>query len=692
MKLPLERVVQSGFVLVIAALLATGVAALRGTSVTNERALWVAHTIEARQDLNEAAALASDAESGALGFALTGDTTYFALYGSNSAAAPAAVERVRVLTQDNPNQQVRADSLAAELRRQLHAAQRMVDLRRAGVSASAIVAVARDEGAAMDQIRARVTEMQTEEARLLDERTGLLEYATRRARIALWIGLLLALVTVSIAGTFTVIEFRRRRRAEVDLRAHYAKLTELGDLLDHAHVMLRDVDGKIRLWTSGAAQVYGWSKDEAIGRMSHDLLRTEFPAALSEINRELEATGHWEGALRHHRRDGSVVVKHSQWLLHRDADGATSVLEINRDITEQRRAEELFRVAVEGSPSGLLMVDREGAIVLVNREVERLFGYPRNELIGRQIDVLVPDGMRRGHPALRGEFMQDPSARAMGAGRELFAKRKDGHEVPVEIGLNPLSTDSGMFVLASVVDITERKRSEFDLKRSNEELERFAYVASHDLQEPLRMVASYVQLLGKRYKGKLDADADEFIGYAADGAMRMQRLIEDLLAFSRVGTRGATSVPVDINMVLAGALTNVRLSIEESGASVTAGELPTVPGDPGQLGHLFQNLISNAVKFRGEDPPLVRVSAERDADNWLFRVHDNGIGIAPEYFDRIFVIFQRLHGREKYSGTGIGLAIARKIVERHGGRIWVESTPGRGTTFLFTLPAHQEQS
>jgi PAS domain S-box-containing protein len=689
-KLPLERVVQSGFALVVIALIATGVAALRGTTVTNERAGWVAHTIEVRQRLYEAGALTSDAESGALGFAFTGDTDYLKLYASNSAAAPAAVEQIRAITVDNPIQQIHTDSLATDVRRQLAVARRMVELRRARGSASALVVLAREEGRAMDEIRALVAEMQAEEARLLTVRTRLLEFATVRARIALWSGLLLALIAVSVASTFIFVELRRRRRAEVDLGAHYAKLTELADLVDHAHVMLRDLDGTIRLWTSGAAQVYGWTKAEAIGKVSHDLLRTEFPGDLSAINRALEAGGHWEGTLRHRRRDGTVVVKQSQWFLHRDASGATSVLEINRDITEQRRAEELFRVAVEGSPTGLLMVDGKGLIVLVNHELERIFGYSGDELIGQRIDVLVPDGMRDEHPAMRLQFLRDPRTRAMGAGRELFGRRKDGREVPVEIGLNPLATDSGMFVLASVVDITERKRSEFELKRSNEELERFAYVASHDLQEPLRMVASYVQLLGKRYKGKLDADADEFIGYAADGAMRMQRLIEDLLAFSRLGTRGGASVPTDINVVVAEAVSNLTVAIAESGASVTTGELPTVDGDPGQLGHLFQNLISNAVKFRGEQPPAVRISAERQGDKWRFCVQDNGIGIEAEYFDRIFVIFQRLHGREKYGGTGIGLAIARKIVERHGGRIWVESTPGRGTTFLFTLPLHKE--
>lgn len=204
------------------------------------------------------------------------------------------------------------------------------------------------------------------------------------------------------------------------------------------------------------------------------------------------------------------------------------------------------------------------------------------------------------------------------------------------------------------------------------------------------MVGSYVQLLGKRYKGKLDADADEFIGYALDGALRMQRLIEDLLAFSRVGTRGQALVPTDANAVLDRALGSLKLAIDEAGATVTRDGLPTVSADAGQLEHLFLNLLSNALKFRASAPPEIRVAAERRDRDWVFSVHDNGIGIDPQYFERIFIIFQRLHGKNDYPGTGIGLAICKKIVERHGGRIWVESQPGQGATFSFTLPAVSE--
>jgi PAS domain S-box-containing protein len=353
----------------------------------------------------------------------------------------------------------------------------------------------------------------------------------------------------------------------------------------------------------------------------------------------------------------------------------------------RREAEGLFRSAVEASPNGIVMADPAGRIVLANRRMEVILGYRPDELIGRSVELLLPESLRRDHEDLRRGYLADPRSRQMGAGRDLRARRKDGREVPVEIGLSPVRRESGTHVLASIVDITQRKRVEDELRRSNEELERFAYVASHDLQEPLRMVGSYVQLLGKRYRGKLDADADDFIGYALEGALRMQRLIEELLAYSRVGTRGAEPVPTDAGAAVAGALRSLKLAIEEAGATVTVEPLPTVLANPGQLEQVFLNLLSNALKFRGSAPPAIHVSAERHDRVWELRVRDNGLGIDPQYFDRIFVIFQRLHARDDYPGTGMGLAIAKKIVERHGGRISVESTPGEGATFSFTLPA-----
>jgi len=227
-----------------------------------------------------------------------------------------------------------------------------------------------------------------------------------------------------------------------------------------------------------------------------------------------------------------------------------------------------------------------------------------------------------------------------------------------------------------------------ELARSNADLEQFAYVASHDLQEPLRMVTAYTQLLSERYRGKLDENADKYIGYASEGAQRMQILIQDLLAFSRVGRNGFTYGSVDGNAVIADVLQTLAPAIQESGARVTHDALPVVWADRTQLAQLFQNLIGNAIKFRGKEPPVVSVQAEKTAQRWQFTVSDNGIGIAPEFAENIFVVFQRLHARTEYPGNGIGLAICKKIVERNGGKIWVESQPGSGSSFKFTLPCH----
>jgi signal transduction histidine kinase len=248
-------------------------------------------------------------------------------------------------------------------------------------------------------------------------------------------------------------------------------------------------------------------------------------------------------------------------------------------------------------------------------------------------------------------------------------------------------------------EIGERKQAEDklnktleELERSNSELEQFAYVASHDLQEPLRMVSSYMQLLERRYKGKLDSDADEFIDFAVDGATRMQRLINDLLMFSRVGTKGKPFETTDCNAVLADVLRDLSSAIKESGAVVTHDELPIIMADGTQIVQLFQNLVANAIKFCGKDEPRVHISFEQKDNACVFSVSDNGIGIDPEYKDRIFVIFQRLHGKTDYPGTGIGLSVCKRIVERHGGQIWVESESGKGSTFRWTVPSVHDES
>ena len=364
-------------------------------------------------------------------------------------------------------------------------------------------------------------------------------------------------------------------------------------------------------------------------------------------------------------------------------------------------AEAKYRGVIDAAPDAIVIATREGAIDLVNRQGEILFGYGRDELLGQRVELLIPERFHGRHSGHRDAYAAHPQTRPMGVGLELYGRHRNGREFPVEISLSPMWPEGEFLVTAVIRDVSDRKRTEQQLRqtadllarqttelaRSNEELERFAYIASHDLQEPLRMVASYTQLLARRYRGKLDEDADEFIGYAVNGATRMQQLIRDLLEYSRVGTRGAAFSPVDCGEIFAVVIDDLTTVIGETGADIVAGPLPTVQGDRSQLRQLFQNLIENALKYRSELPPTVRIDAAREGDQWHFTVRDNGIGIAPDYAERIFVIFQRLHTQAEYPGTGIGLAVCKRIVERHGGRIWVESQVGSGSAFHFTLPA-----
>lgn len=351
----------------------------------------------------------------------------------------------------------------------------------------------------------------------------------------------------------------------------------------------------------------------------------------------------------------------------------------------------LFSTVFETNLEGVVIADLNGIVQHGNKSVVSVLGYSQQEIEGVELHAL--------HAVKETELANAVWDTVLEGGQwqgEIWLKRKQGEEFPAWMSATGVKDQRGAMthVIAEFSDITAFKKTQDALARrteelaqSNRELEQFAYVASHDLQEPLRMVASYTQLLARRYQDKLDDDANEFIHFAVDGATRMQALINDLLSLSRIGTRAKPLEPCESDLSLSRALANLRLAIEESGAVVTHDVLPTVVADVSQLTQLFQNLIGNALKFHGEAALKVHIGVERKIRDWEFSVRDNGIGIAPEHFERIFVIFQRLHTKQDYPGTGIGLAVCKKIVERHGGNIRVESKPGEGTVFYFTLPA-----
>jgi PAS domain S-box-containing protein len=427
-------------------------------------------------------------------------------------------------------------------------------------------------------------------------------------------------------------------------------------------------------------------------RLIADGTRSAAEALAQQIGTGIELSGR--------RKDGSEFPIEIMLSPLESAEGILVTAAI-RDISVRKNAEThlaqmegRYRGLLEAAPDAMVVVNQGGEIVLLNVQAEKQFGYRRDELVGQKVKNIIPEGFAERLIADGTRSAAEALAQQIGTGIELSGRRRDGGEFPIEIMLSPLESTEGILVTAAIRDISERKKSEEhlvktvgELKRSNDELQQFAYVSSHDLQEPLRMVASYTQLLAKRYKGRLDSDADEFIAFAVDGCNRMQGLIQDLLAYSRTGTNGKALREVSGDAALKEALTNLRTTIGESGAVVTHDPLPVIQMDDTQLTQVFQNLVGNAIKYRSAEVPHVHVSARKNGGHeWIFSVRDNGLGIDPQYFERIFILFQRLHGRNEFEGTGIGLAICKKILERLGGRIWVESQPGKGSTFHFALP------
>ncbi len=505
------------------------------------------------------------------------------------------------------------------------------------------------------------------------------------------------LVLIRVAGELFTYALERNR-AEETLRESEERFRML---IEHASdiIVLLDMNGHFTYASPSVRRVGGYAPDSLLGRHILDLTHPDdvpivvdaFMKAAAQpwlqLNLEVriaDASGTWH-----------LLEVTGGCLL--QGDEIQGFVVNARDITERKRieaalreSEEKYRKLVELAADAIL-VHRDGTIVYVNPAgVQLLRASDPAEVVGREILSIVHPKYResvRGHIERDLEGVETPP-------QQLRILRLDGTSTWVEGRGTRTLADGRPAIQIFFRDISDRKQAEEalreyarNLKRSNEDLERFAYVSSHDLQEPLRTIVSFSQLLERQYRERLDASADEYIDYIVSAGKRMQHLINDLLEYSRVTTRGGVFMESDSGEALEQAISNLHTPLEEAGVTITHTPLPPVMADPPQLAQVFQNLISNAVKYRREDePPTIHVSGERRNGYVLFCVADNGIGIEPQYFDRIFVIFQRLHGREKYSGTGIGLAVVKRIVERHGGAIWVESEPGKGTTFFFTLP------
>ncbi|HEX3014289.1 MAG TPA: PAS domain S-box protein [Methanobacterium sp.] len=485
-----------------------------------------------------------------------------------------------------------------------------------------------------------------------------------------------------------------RKKAEEKIQI-FANIVESSD----DAIITKSFDGTIMSWNKGAEQIYGYSADEIIGKsissLESDSLKGETKRLIEKIKKG-ERIRHYE-TLRLRKDNGLINVSITLSPVFDTSGELVAISTIARDITERKKAEEELKLAnmynrslIEASLDPLVTIGPDGKINDVNYSTESITGYSRDELIGTDFSDYFTE------PEKAREVYQQVFQDEKVFNYALEIKHKKGHVTPVLYNASVYRDGSGgiIGVFAAARDITERKQAEKkltetieELERSNYELQQFAYITSHDLQEPLRTIASYTQLIERRYRNKLDDDADDFIDFIVEAAVRMKDMIQGLLYYSRVGTKGGELKSTNTEELLEIVLYNLNAAIKENNVTITHDELPVIVADEGQLIQLFQNLISNAIKFKKDNEyPRVHISAYKDENEYIFSVADNGIGIEPQYFNRIFEVFKRLHTNVEYDGTGIGLSISKRIIERHGGKIWVESEADKGSVFYFTIP------
>jgi PAS domain S-box-containing protein len=677
----------------LAILIAVGGTSYIHLESEDETARAVVHSHQVIETVDRVLIELDDAETGQRGYLLTDDKAYLAPFNVASRELRGHLEQLSRLAANDPAERSEAEAVALLSARKMRELRETISLEQAGRNAEGLEIVRDGFGKrAMDRIRALLGRMRSREKGRLAQRAESAAGAAREERFVLVGGFGVAFVLLFLAGAVIWRERERGLAIEADLRrseTRYRLFFEGNPL----PAWIYDIKTYAILQVNPSAiRKYGYTREEFLGMTAKDIRPEEDVAkfvAEMEMAPDKEDRGEW----RHQKRDGTIITV--AVTSHRmNYGGRDARLVVAADVSELKRAEMKFRGLLESAPDAVVIVDKEGRIVLVNAQTEALFGWPREELQGKQVEELVPDVHRTRHSAQREEYQRHPHVRPMSAGLELFGRRKDGGVFPADIELAPLETNEGLLISSVIRDISERKRAEAliqkrsaELEAANKELEAFSYSVSHDLRAPLRAIDGFGQALLEDNAGQLDAEGKRRLERIRRASQRMGQLIDDLLKLARLTRAELRRQAVDLTAVAREIADDLRKSDGGRRVKFQIEDGLRAEADPQLMHILLENLIGNAWKFTARRPAGIiefrRVGGNGSA---AFFVRDNGAGFDPNYANQLFAPFQRLHNETEFPGTGIGLATVQRIVMRHGGKVWAEGAVERGATFYFEVP------